>query len=402
MSIPEITGVQLSDPGAGPLLMLGPSLGTSATSLWSACAESLGERFHVVAWELPGHGRSRHRTAAAFTMADLAAGVRQLADQVLIERGQPDARWHYAGDSLGGAVGLQLLLEAPGRVATAVLLCTGAKIGDAAGWRERAAQVRASGTAAVVEQSAQRWFPSGFLERRPDVAAALLESLRDVDGEAYARACEALAAFDVRDRLAEITVPVLVVAGTHDIVTPPDLARQIADEVRCGRLHLLDGVAHLAPAEAPETVAELIADFSRAAAAEAPDTDRYQAGMRVRREVLGDAHVDQATAATTDFTADFTADFQRLITEYAWGTIWTRPGLDRRSRSVVALTALVARCHHEELAMHVRAARTNGLTVEEIKEVLLQTAIYCGVPEANTAFRIAQAVLTEESSDDTR
>ena len=116
---------------------------------------------------------------------------------------------------------------------------------------------------------------------------------------------------------------------------------------------------------------------------------RYDDGMAVRREVLGDAHVDRATEATTDFTRDF----QELITEYAWGSIWTRPGLDRRSRSLITLTALVARGHHEELAMHVRAALRNGLTVDEIKECLLQTAIYCGVPDANTAFRVAQGVL---------
>ncbi|MFB9339376.1 4-carboxymuconolactone decarboxylase [Actinoplanes octamycinicus] len=115
------------------------------------------------------------------------------------------------------------------------------------------------------------------------------------------------------------------------------------------------------------------------------------AGITVRREVLGAAHVDRATAATTAFTRDF----QDLITRYAWGEIWTRPGLDRRSRSMVTLTALVALGHHEELAMHVRAARTNGLTADEIKEVLLQTAVYCGVPAANTAFRIAQRVLAD-------
>lgn len=120
--------------------------------------------------------------------------------------------------------------------------------------------------------------------------------------------------------------------------------------------------------------------------------DRHTAGMKVRREVLGDAHVDRAVDATTEFTADF----QDLITRYAWGEIWTRPGLDRRSRSLVTLTALVARGHHEELAMHIRAARRNGVTVDEIKELLLQTAIYCGVPDANTAFRIAQTVLAEE------
>ena len=118
----------------------------------------------------------------------------------------------------------------------------------------------------------------------------------------------------------------------------------------------------------------------------------YDEGMEVRREVLGDEHVDRATASATAFTRDF----QELITSYAWGEIWTRPGLDRRSRSMITLTALVARGHHEELAMHVRAALRNGLTVDEIKEVLLQSAIYCGVPDANTAFRIAQQVLAEE------
>ncbi|MEE6169006.1 MULTISPECIES: 4-carboxymuconolactone decarboxylase [Mycobacteriaceae] len=118
----------------------------------------------------------------------------------------------------------------------------------------------------------------------------------------------------------------------------------------------------------------------------------YDDGMAVRREVLGDAHVDHATAATTEFTADF----QDLITRYAWGEIWTRPGLDRRSRSLITLTAMVARAHHDELAMHVRAARRNGVTVEEIKELLLQTAIYCSVPDANTAFRIASRVLAED------
>ena len=126
----------------------------------------------------------------------------------------------------------------------------------------------------------------------------------------------------------------------------------------------------------------------------APLTTRevHDAGMAVRREVLGDAHVDRAVAGTTPFTADF----QELITQYAWGSIWTRPGLDRRSRSLITLTALVARGHHEELAMHVRAAKRNGLTDEEIAELFLQTAIYCGVPDANTAFRIAQGVLAED------
>ena len=117
----------------------------------------------------------------------------------------------------------------------------------------------------------------------------------------------------------------------------------------------------------------------------------YDDGMKVRREVLGDAHVDAAIEKTTEFTADF----QDLITRYAWGEIWARPGLDRKTRSAITLTALVALNHHEELAMHVRAALRNGLTPDEIKEVLLQAAIYCGVPAANRAFAVAQAVLDE-------
>jgi 3-oxoadipate enol-lactonase/4-carboxymuconolactone decarboxylase len=122
------------------------------------------------------------------------------------------------------------------------------------------------------------------------------------------------------------------------------------------------------------------------------DRSRHDEGMRIRREVLGDTHVDRAVARTTGFTEDF----QDLITRYAWGDIWARPLLDRRTRSCITLTALVAHGHLQELAMHVRAALRNGLTPDEIKEVLLQTAIYCGVPAANSAFAVAQQVLAEE------
>ncbi len=116
-------------------------------------------------------------------------------------------------------------------------------------------------------------------------------------------------------------------------------------------------------------------------------------GMKVRREVLGDAHVDRAVANTTELTAPF----QDFITRYAWGSVWTRDGLDRRTRSAITLSILTALGREEELAMHVRAARTNGLTPEEIGEVLLHTAVYAGVPAANTAYAIAQRVLDEDA-----
>ena len=122
-------------------------------------------------------------------------------------------------------------------------------------------------------------------------------------------------------------------------------------------------------------------------------SDERERGTEVRREVLGDDHVDNAIEGTTEFTKDF----QDLITRYAWGEVWTRPGLDRRMRSAITLTALIARGHFEELAMHIRAARRNGLSDDEIKEVLLQSAIYCGVPAANQAFKVASEVLEEET-----
>ncbi|MFE7846149.1 4-carboxymuconolactone decarboxylase [Microbacterium sp. NPDC057407] len=124
------------------------------------------------------------------------------------------------------------------------------------------------------------------------------------------------------------------------------------------------------------------------------DEERYDQGMVVRREVLSSEHVDRATAATTALTADF----QDFITRVAWGDIWSRPGLDRRSRSIAVLSSLIAHGHEEEFAMHVRAARRNGLSVDEIREVILQSAIYSGVPAANTAFRIAGEALAEEVS----
>jgi 4-carboxymuconolactone decarboxylase len=124
-------------------------------------------------------------------------------------------------------------------------------------------------------------------------------------------------------------------------------------------------------------------------------TDRdetYERGMRVRREVLGDEHVDRAAAGTTAETSDF----QDFITRYAWGEIWSRPGLDRRTRTCITLAALVALGRFDELALHVRAARRNGVSTDEIKEVLLQTAVYCGVPAANSAFAVFQRVVAED------
>jgi 3-oxoadipate enol-lactonase / 4-carboxymuconolactone decarboxylase len=409
---PTITLVRLTgaaDRAERPLLVLGPSLGTSATSLWTACAGAgLTDRFDVVAWDLPGHGHNHAVPEEPVSMADLAAGVIRVLDDVQEQRGDFGGPFFYAGDSVGGAVGLQLLLDQPDRVTAAAIMCSGAKIGDGDVWSDRIAAVRASGTPGLVASAAQRWFAPGFLERSPEIGSTMLHALSDADAGGYIRVCEALAHYDVRDSLGEITAPVLVVAGAHDVAAPVEGMRLVADQVKDGRLVVLDDVAHMAPAEAPERVARLLVElflgggdeWSRirsttdgGRAESSPPDDRYEQGMAVRRAVLGDAHVDRAVEDTTPFTEDF----QRFITEYAWGSVWTRPGLDRRSRSMITLTALIARGHDDELAMHVRAARTNGLSDDEIKEVILHSAIYCGVPAANTAFRIAKQVLEDPS-----
>ncbi|SFC18897.1 4-carboxymuconolactone decarboxylase [Nocardioides terrae] len=377
----ELTLVRLAGDDTLPPLVVGPSLGTSVTALWGRCAELLGDRFHVVGWELPGHGRGAPATTP-FTVADLAAAVVAVVDRTL-----GPVAFAYAGVSVGGAVGLQLALDAPERLIAAAVLCTGARIGTPDGWHERAALVRASGTPVMVEGSAKWWFAPGFIERHPDAATGLLSSLQDADAESYSLVCEALAAYDVRDRLGSITVPLLAVGGSDDGSAPADLLLVDAGAVPGGRFVELDGVGHQAPAEAPRTVASLLAD------ALSPD-GRLDAGMGVRRAVLGDEHVDRAVAGTTDVTRDF----QDLITRYAWGEIWTRPGLARRDRSIAVLTALVAGRHFEELEFHLRAALRNGLTREEIVEVLLQSAIYVGVPAANTAFAVAKRVLAEDDA----
>ncbi|HET7350195.1 MAG TPA: 4-carboxymuconolactone decarboxylase [Marmoricola sp.] len=402
MSVPSISVVRMT--GAAhreelPLLVLGPSLGTSAQTLWGQCAPHLTDAFDVLAWDLPGHGHNHAVPEEPFTMAELAQGVLHVVDDVLAQRGELGAAFAYAGVSIGGGVGQQLLLDHPDRVISAVMLCTGARIGDAALWQDRVDQVGASGTPVMVAGSAERWFSPGFVERHPEVASPLLHALQDAADAGYQHACRALADFDVRSRLGEIDAPVLAIAGADDKATPPAKLEEIAQGVRRGRLVVLDAVAHLAPAEAPETVARLVREHVLGKTS--PDAENttvrgpaYEAGMRVRREVLGADHVDRATSAATDLTREF----QELITEYAWGRIWTRPGLDRRSRSMITLTAMIARGHHEELAMHLRAALDIGLTEAEIKEVILQSAIYCGVPDANTAFRIAQQVLEESAA----
>ncbi|MEU1852638.1 3-oxoadipate enol-lactonase [Streptomyces sp. NPDC019990] len=355
---------------ASPLL-LGSSLGTSY-ALWDKVAPELSITHRVVRWDLPGHGGSAPGLVGpGTTVGDLAGLVLALADSLGIER------FGYAGVSLGGAVGLHLAVHHPERLSSLAVICSSAHFGGAKPWEERAALVRREGLAGLAENADARWFTSGF------TVPELVQAHRDADPDAYAACCDALAAFDLRNRLTGIAVPTLLIAGREDPATPPAHLREIADAVPGATLVEIPGASHLAPAQRPEAVlTALRAHFGGLAGR----------GMEVRREVLGDAHVDRAQARQTPFTARF----QDFISRYAWGEIWTDPTLTRRERSMITLTALVAHGHYDELAVHVRAARRNGLTPEEIGAVLLQTAVYCGVPAANSAFATARRVLAEE------
>ncbi|MFE5035789.1 3-oxoadipate enol-lactonase [Streptomyces sp. NPDC056683] len=362
---------RVEGPASAPVLLLGPSLGTSY-ALWDAVAPELSITHRVVRWDLPGHGGSAPGLIkAGATVGDLAELVLALADSLGIER------FAYAGVSLGGAVGLHLAVHHPDRLENLAVICSSAHFGGSKAWEERAERVRREGVEWLAENAPGRWFTAGFTVPR------LVEDQRTADPEAYAACCDALAAFDLRDRLGEIAVRTLLIAGRQDTATPPPHLREIADAVAAATLVELPGAAHLAPAQCPEAVLTALRSHLDGGA---------RRGMAVRREVLGDAHVDGAQSRQTPFTARF----QDFISRYAWGEIWTDPTLSRRERSMITLTALVAHGHYDELAMHVRAARRNGLTPEEIGAVLLQTAVYCGVPAANSAFATAQRVLAEE------
>ncbi|MGW1023723.1 bifunctional 3-oxoadipate enol-lactonase/4-carboxymuconolactone decarboxylase PcaDC [Streptomyces sp. NPDC002577] len=412
-------------PEDAPVLILGPSLGTT-WHMWDRQVPELTRQWRVLRFDLPGHGGAP---------AHPAPSVGELTDRLLVTLDQLGVqRFGYAGCALGGAIGADLALRHPERLASLVLIAASPRFGTADEFRQRGVIVRTNGLDPIARTSPERWFTPGFAANQPAITEWAVQMVRTTDPGCYIAACEALAAFDIRSELGRIGVPTLVLVGSEDQVTGPAEARTLVAGIPDARLAVVPGASHLAPVEQPAAVTDLLVRHFSSAWQTAVDTatgqmaivaapvkpvlapppvvpvaeiapipqqpvtggrpDPYEAGLKVRREVLGDAHVDQALAAADDFSGDF----QDLITRYAWGEIWNRPGLDRRSRSCVTLTALVAGGHLEELAFHTRAALRNGLTPAEIKEVLLHAAVYCGVPTANSAFKVAQAVIREETT----
>jgi 3-oxoadipate enol-lactonase/4-carboxymuconolactone decarboxylase len=355
--------------------------------MWTPCLAPLLEQFRVIRIDTRGHGRSPAAgdTATAGCTADASCTIGELGRDalgVLDELGI--RRAHVAGLSLGGMVAMWLASHHPDRVARLVLICTSAYLPPAAGWLDRATTVRAQGPGAITAPVVARWLTPELAARDPELVASLHSMIAGTDAQSYAQCCDAIAAMDLRPDLPRIAAPTLVLAGSRDPATPPEHAQAIALGIPGARVGVLDPAAHLATAEQPATIARAMLDHLGGA-------NTRSAGFRTRREVLGDAHVDGAVAATTPFTAAF----QDFITRYAWGEVWTRPGLSRRDRSIATLAALVALGAEQEIAMHVRAAVRNGVTEAEIAEVLLHTALYAGLPRANRAYAIARDVLSE-------
>jgi 3-oxoadipate enol-lactonase/4-carboxymuconolactone decarboxylase len=415
-------------PEEAPVLILGPSLGTT-WHMWDRQVPELAKQWRVFRFDLPGHGGAPAHPAPS--VSELAARLLVTLDGLGVQR------FGYAGCALGGAVGVELALRHPERLASLALIAASPRFGTADEFRQRGVIVRTNGLDPIARTAPDRWFTGGFAAAQPAITEWAVQMVRTTDPGCYIAACEALATFDVRPELGRVGVPTLVLVGSEDQVTGPAEARTLVAGIPDARLAVVPGASHLVPVEQPAAVTDLlvthfstawvpavdpgtgqlaivtpqarpvvaappqsapIAEIAPAAAAPHPAgrSDAYDAGIKVRREVLGDAHVDAVLAQADEFSGDF----QDFVTRYAWGEIWDRPGLDRRTRSCITLTALAAGGHLEELAFHTRAALRNGLTPAEIKEVLLQAAVYCGVPAANSAFRVAQQVVREETTPD--
>jgi len=256
-----------------PLLILGPSLGTSVTALWKDVVPQLADQFDVVGWDLPGHGVAGAVTPGSLdglSIENISEAVLAIADQAQSERGDVGTPFWYAGVSVGGAVGMVLLENHPDRIAGASLICTAPKFGDPQQWLDRAEFVQAAGTPTQVIGSAQRWFSPGFINMqeggKQEIALRLLGSLQEADRFGYAAVARALSNYDVTAKLGNVQAPVLVIQGADDAVSPPSGMEPVVEAINTNRpgsarLEVLDGVAHLAPAEAPTATANLLRDF---------------------------------------------------------------------------------------------------------------------------------------------
>lgn len=361
--------VEEGPPGGEPLLLL-HALGTDAR-LWDAQARVLGRMFRVVRCDFPGHGMSAS-AEGRLTLAGLADGAARALDGVGI------ASAHVAGASLGARVALEFAARHPGRTRSLAACFTGGASPPPPGRDAFVAAVRERGM-----EAAHRLLPD--LVRAPEGPGGrrVAAMQRGTDPRDF---LAALAMLDEPPELSRVAAPATVVAAERDALVPVQAARALAQRLPPGaRFALLRGCAHLPHDEDAAALTAALLEHLLPAG-----TPAAEAGMAVRRAVLGEAHVARSEAALTPLDRPF-RDF---ILEGAWGRVWTRPGLSRRDRSLVTLAILAALGHEGEFRLHVRAMANTGATEEELAEALLHVATYAGVPAANHALKIAKEALT--------
>lgn len=357
-----------------PVLILSHSISTDH-AMWELQIEDLLPYFQVLRYDTRGHGASE-APAGEYSIEMLGKDVVALADALEI------SQFAFCGLSLGGAIGQWAAVHAPDRVTHLVLANTSPQFVPRANWETRIATVLKGGMSAVVDVAMQRFFSPDTLAKKNPRVASIRSVFLGTDPVGYLGCCAALRDMNHADLLKRIKAPTLVISGDRDVATPwSGHGERLAQEIpEAKALHL--PAAHLSNLERPHSFTTALLEFLLPK----PDAnaDCLQAGFEVRRAVLGDVHVDKAVAATTELTHEF----QELITRYAWGTIWSRPQLDRRTRRLLlfAITASLGRW--EEFCLHLRAGLASDLELCDLKEVLLQTAVYAGVPAANTGFKI--------------
>jgi 3-oxoadipate enol-lactonase/4-carboxymuconolactone decarboxylase len=359
-----------------PVLML-HSIGTGL-HLFDPQAAALARHRRVVRMDLRGHGLSA-ATPGPYSMSLLARDALALLDALGVRQA------HVVGVSIGGRIALQMAAEAPGRVASLVLVDTAAEFPPPESWQQRIDLVQAQGCAALAEMVMPRWVVDPSLASSQGLRRMLL----GCDPQGYAGAAAALRDARAAEIAGRIACPASVIVGERDIATPPAMAEALRDMIPGATLTTIAEAAHLPTLERAEAVtAALLAHFD--ALSPQPGAE---GGLAIRRQVLGAAHVARAQAGVTPLDAAF----QDWITAHVWGGVWTRPGLNRHQRSLLTLAMMAALGRHEEFELHVRATRNTGVTAAELAEVLLQVGAYAGVPAANSALKIAKRILSEES-----
>lgn len=365
-------------PDGAPALLLSNSIGTDH-ALWDPVMPALMRAFSVIRYDARGHGASE-ATPGEYSMDLLARDALAVADAA------GAARFHFAGISLGGMVGMWLGANAPERIDHLALCNTSPYFGPES-WAARIAAVRSGGMAAIVDMVMGRFFTPAYVNQADARFASVRRLFLSIDAGGYVGCGAAIRDMDLRPGLARIKAPTLVVAGRFDQATTPAQGQAIANAIAGARYVELP-CAHIPTHEAGAALVDEICRFMLAPAGES-ESVRYNKGLARRKEVLGVEYVE----ARLKNRHAFTDDFQALITRYAWGELWTRPVLDDRTRRLLVLAMMVGLKSWEEFELHVRAGLEHELSPVELKEVLMLAAIYCGVPAANSAFVHARKII---------